>query len=478
MPSAKLSAVTSRRRFLQGLSATATLATMSAPYAFAVEKLSSDDVVFLQRSDSTYASYRQPFNKRIALEPAVIAVCMQEHGVQRAVEYAKTHNLPIAIKSGGHGFEGYSLNQGGLVVDLSRMQQVQIDGNQQLMVGPGCRLAGLFDYVLPKGRLLPTGSCGGVGIAGLTLGGGYGMFSRKYGLTCDSLVRVRMVDGQGRLHDSRDRADLLWACRGGGNGNFGLITSMQFNTYPAPELLHSYRFKYALSPKRAVEMAARWFALAPQLPPEAFSAFVWGGKTLTILVTTFVREPDKTFLDGPITELRRGADKVFPVHTARLMHAVKRYYGQSKPLYFKNVSAGFYRGFDDIQAVAEEVFQRVASQPGALLQINTFLTPAASQRAQNDAAFPHRGYPFIGELQCYWDQAAREPQAVATVKGIQRLLSQNGIRAHYANYPDIDLENWPEAYFGKENYQRLQTIKSVYDPENRIRHPQSVRLPT
>jgi FAD/FMN-containing dehydrogenase len=364
-----------------------------------------------------------------------------------------------------------------MVVDLSRMNGLEMDARHVLTAGPGCRLAGLFDLLLPRERIIPTGSCGGVGIAGLTLGGGYGMFSGKYGLTCDHLTGVRMVDGRGRIRDSGDDPELLWACRGGGNGSFGIVTRLTFATRPAPERLHSFRFKArGLDPRRGTALLSRWFEVAASLPPEAFSAFVLGGRSLTVLVTTFVTRPGADFLRGPIAELGAAMDEAAPVVSAPPARAVKRYYGRSAPLHFKNVSAGFYRGVDDLRSVAHEIFRRVAARPGLLFQVNTFGGNADDPVIGRSSAFPHRRFRFVGELQSYWESPSREAALVDAVRGIQRVLWENGVRAHYANYPDADLPDWAEAYYG-ESYPRLQAVKRALDPDDVVRHPQSVRLP-
>src|SRR5262245_58780549 len=468
----------SRRRFLRQLAAGSILAAGPGRRLLRADPESSSDVAFLTPADAGFEERRQPFNRRITLQPAVIAVCGNEAGVQAAVEYARKRSLPIAVKSGGHSLEGYCLNRDGLVIDLSRMSPLTIDAAHRLTVGAGVRLAGLFDFLLPRGRIIPTGSCGGVGVAGLALGGGYGMFSGKYGLTCDHLTGVRMVDGRGRIHDSADEPELLWACRGGGNGSFGVVTSLRFETRPAPERLHSYRFRYLrLDPAKATELLRRWFTVGAALPPEAFSAFILDGTSLTVLVTTFLTTPGKDFLRGPIAGLAAGADAALPVVSAATAVSVKRYYGRSTPQYFKNVSSGFFRGFDDIQAVAPEVFRRVAARPGLLFQMNTFGGNAGGGAAARASAFPHRQFRFVGELQSYWESPSREKPFTEAIRGLQRLLRENGVRAHYANYPDADLEDWAEAYYGRESYRRLQIVKRTYDPDDRIRHPQSVRLP-
>jgi FAD/FMN-containing dehydrogenase len=132
---------------------------------------------------------------------------------------------------------------GGLVINLSKMNSMEFLENNNIKVGPGCTLFNLYDQILPKKRLLPAGSCGTVGIGGLTMGGGYGLFSRKFGLTCDHLLEATFVDGNGKIHSTKDDPELLWALRGGGAGNFGVVTEMVFRTQEAPSVMRSHHFK-------------------------------------------------------------------------------------------------------------------------------------------------------------------------------------------------------------------------------------------
>ncbi|MEI9898019.1 MAG: FAD-dependent oxidoreductase [Chthoniobacter sp.] len=181
----------------------------------------TEDVILLRSTDPAYASARQVYNAGILLRPNSIALCATDTGVQTALQRAQTENWPVAVKSGGHSFEGFSLNDDGLVVSVSPMSDLHLDPHSGLLTaGAGCRLRDVNRYLLPQGRFLPSGSCATVGLAGLTLGGGYGMFARKWGLTCDHLRSFRMVDGTGAIHDSADDSELLWAARGGGQRAF------------------------------------------------------------------------------------------------------------------------------------------------------------------------------------------------------------------------------------------------------------------
>jgi FAD/FMN-containing dehydrogenase len=327
--------------------------------------------------------------------------------------------------------------------------------------------------LLPKKRLLPAGSCGGVGIGGLTLGGGYGFFSRKYGLTCDSLQEVTLVDGKGAVRSSKADPELLWACRGGGNGSFGVVTEMVFQTHPAPTWFYSNRFTAApLDTARANKILKRWFDIAAHLPETCFSAYVLNGKHLTILVTDY-EAPTKP-VQAALEDLRGLTDDATigkPRATAR---ALKNYYGASAPVYFKNSSAGSYHGYADIQGCIAAVLDSVVSRPGLIFQVNALGGNIAQPSFAQASCYPHRTRPFLAELQSYWNRPGYEESLLARCRDIQRLLKESGVTAHYANYPNIEFEDWQHAYYG-ESYPRLQAVKRKYDPDNRFRYDQSVR---
>ncbi|HUM52828.1 MAG TPA: FAD-dependent oxidoreductase, partial [Chitinophagales bacterium] len=258
----------------------------------AVPSFTDADVIFYKKEDTNYETLRSGFNKRIQKYPLVIAQCKTTLGVQAAVKYAKENKLAISIKSGGHCFEGFSSNDNGLVINLSMMNKITWLENDLIKIEPGCKLHELYDTILPKNKIIPTGSCGGVGVGGLTLGGGYGFFSRKYGLTCDSLQSLTLIDGNGDINSSDDKPDLLWACKGGGNGNFGVVTELIFKTYNAPSHFTSHRFKAMnVDAARVQTILEQWFTLTKNLPQACFAAFVHNGKTLNILLTDYENNP-------------------------------------------------------------------------------------------------------------------------------------------------------------------------------------------
>lgn len=467
-----------RRRFLQSLLSSLAIPAFYHPLSHADmhNADSNQHVRMLGKDETDYAKHRQIFNKRITAMPRIIAVCYDEAGVQQAMRYANELDLPVSIKSGGHSFEGLSLNDDGFLIDLSLMNAMQYDADTtHMVIQPGAKLGATYEYLAQFNRLIPAGSCAGVGVGGLTLGGGYGFFSREHGLTCDSLISITMVDGKGELHNSDDEPELLWACRGGNNGNLGVVTSMTFATHPTPAHFTSYRFKARnLTPQRAKSLAKDWFKLMEDLPETGYSSWVMNRKTLTVLLTDTTDAPNPA-MQTIIAALKASADETKAVRKDAFLRGVQRFRGGTDPMYFKNVSAGYYKNFNDIDAVFESIAAQIQSQRfTTLLQINTLGGKIADKDLQKTAAYPHRCQPFLGELQIYYNRASQGGGAVQTVQRIQAELTAAGIDRHYRNYPDIDLPDYQKAYYGS-SLQRLQTLKATYDPDNRIRHAQSIR---
>jgi hypothetical protein len=429
-----------------------------------------------KKGDAQYEALRAGFNKKINKFPAAIIVCGGTEEVAQAVAYGIKNKLPISIKSGGHSFEGFSCNNDGLVINLSSMKGITWENENVISVGPGCKLSELYEAILPKNKLLAAGSCGGVGIGGLTLGGGYGLFSRQYGLTCDSLTEITMVDGKSNIISSKDDPELLWACRGGGNGNFGVITSMKFSLNKAPDFLQSFRFKIKITGvQRALTVLEKWFSITRNLPLSCFSAFVLNKESVYILLTNCEKQNKET--QQIIGDLAALVDKTSVGQPVKLSKALPVFYGVLNPLYFKNASAGFYKNFDDIKNCIAEIIEKVISTPGMIYQVNTLGGKINDDDFAKQSSFAHRDKNYLSELQTYWHQSSQAGKMIKAFEEVQQIFYANRIKNQYVNYPDVNFKNWEGAYFG-ENYYRLQKVKNKYDPENYFRYEQSVKPST
>lgn len=431
------------------------------------------NVTYFKKDSEGFDQLAEYFNLHSLKVPLIIALVENEIGVAEAIVFAKEKNLQVSVKSGGHSFEGFSSNNGGLVINTSLLKSKEWDGNK-LTVGSAVLLKELYDETLPKGRIIPAGSCGTVGIGGLALGGGYGFFARKYGLTCDNLIAATLVDGNGKIHTLSGADEGLWALRGGGNGNFGVVTSMTFQTHPAPKHFDYYRFKaFKLNAERAQSILETWFLLSANLPNSCFSAFVLNGSSLTILITNFEGESDElTALINGLTEITDKQSKGTATDVAKQL---QNYYGIQHPIYFKNASAGYYQTFADIQDCISEVLQKVTTTPGLIYQVNTLGGKINDSNFEQVSCYPHREFGYLSELQSYWNegQTAKRDHYLQVFEEIQTLFFENGNRRQYRNYPSLGFKHWEEAYFDR-NYERLQHFKKKYDPSNVIRHPQSV----
>lgn len=433
------------------------------------------NVDYYKKGEASYETLRKGFNKRIDKFPQVIALCKNTAGVAEAVQYAKQNKLPIAIKSGGHCMEGFSVNDNGMVINLSLLNTITWADNETIIAGPGCKLFQLYDELLPKGKIIPGGSCATVAIGGLVLGGGYGLLARKFGLTCDSLLEVTMVDGEGNIISSKNDAELLWACKGGGNGNYGIITELKFKTHTAPKTMQSWRFKtYKTDTAKAQAILKTWFDAAALLPASCFSAYVLNGKTAYILLTNI--EKNSAVVNKAIAMLSAVSAKTTKTSAQPLATALKVFYGRKEPMYFKNASAGLYKTYAEIEPFINEVITTVQETPGMIYQVNTLGGNIVNSQKEAEAAFPHRAYPFFSELQTYWGVPAQSKRLLEKFASVQNIFTANGIKAQYRNYPDVNFTNWQVAYYGN-NYQRLQQVKKKYDPNNRINHLQSIQLP-
>ena len=211
-----------------------------------------------------YEVPRKPFIARFDdLAPEVIVRCASPDDVAATISFPRRHDSPAAIRSGGHCYAGRSSTRG-VLIDVSPMRSVSVSGDQAT-IGSGAQLGDVYEQLLEHDVTIPAGSCPTVGIAGLTLGGGFGILGRKHGLTCDHLLGARVVLADGRVVDCDDEAhaDLFWALRGGGGGRLGVVTSFVFRLLPAPAATNLRLTWPAADAAALIDAWQRWGPTAP-----------------------------------------------------------------------------------------------------------------------------------------------------------------------------------------------------------------------
>ena len=407
------------------------------------------------------------------VRPQAVVVCRSPRDVADAVAFAAEAGLPTAARSGGHCFAGRSSTDG-VVIDVTPMSSVSVSDGIAT-VGAGTRLGALIEALAGHGRALPAGCGPDVGIAGLTLGGGFGILGRRYGLTADQLVGAEVVLADGRVVtcDDEHDEDLFWALRGAGGLRFGIVTSLVFRTVPAPEVT-SFRLDWPDTEAAAVIDA--WQAWAPTGPDElAASLLVSAPRDVarppvaTVFGTMLGSEGDTAPLLEALVE-RIGAEPG-SASSAQLPYAqTKRHLVSADPRdegpgYIDSKSEFFRRplGSEAITALVA----RLASHrtPGQARVLDFSPWGGAYTRVPADAtAFPHRDALFLLKHEVVTDLAA--PDAArdagrAWLADSWAVVHPWGSGGVYPNFPDPDLDDWAPEYYGA-NLDRLRRIHARY----------------
>jgi len=455
--------------------------------------------------DASYSDSSLLFNELFDPQPAAIAFCANEVDVQRCVAFARGHGVQVTARSGGHSYAGYS-SCPGLVVDVSSLSGVSIEpGSQEATVGAGAQLVDIYSQLGASGLLLPGGSCPTVGIAGLALGGGIGVFGRAYGLTCDNIASLNVVTADGSLRQcsAGSDGDLYWASRGGGGGNFGIVTSFTFTVHPIPSVtLFTLEWPWG----EASTVLDAWLRWVPGAPKELWAncqlasngaggggflkvTGVFAGSTaacasaLAPLLAAVGAAPTDRFV-GPEDYLRAmlieaGCEglSVAQCHvpTRNAGGTLPRSAFDAKSSYVTKPfpAAGAAAMISTVEALGNEV-----SGVGGGITFDSY-GGVINQVGVGDTAFVHRDAIACAQYSVTYPSANPSPSVVA---GAHLWLAQTEdafapyAQGSYQNYIDPKLPNWAQAYYG-DNLPRLRQVKKSYDPDNFFHFAQSIPLP-
>jgi hypothetical protein len=420
----------------------------------------------LMPGNGAYEVARMLWNGMIDKHPALIAYCINASDIAHAVDFARDHELLVAIKSGAHSFSGKSSCDGGLMIDLSGMKGIEVDAENRIArVQPGV-LGGELDVQTQQhGLAAMTGAIAHTGIAGLTLGGGLSRVSRKYGLMIDSLRSADIVtaDGEHRHASADENPDLYWALRGGG-GNFGVVTSFEYDLHPVgPELLAG-NVMYPYEGGR--DLLSFYQEFASEAPDELSVTISMGtspeGERFVSIEFLYVGNP----ADGEraIVPLRKfgkpKASNIGLMQYNTLQTGADEALRHGQMYYLKS---GFVNEFSP--ELIDDLLGNLP-QDAAVMVFTDHLRGAISRVGQDETAFAHRNaFSLIGVLGV-WAEPARNEANIAKVRGYYSSWHDHTI-GYYTNLNE-EGEKRTHSNYGA-NYPRLVKIKNRYDPKNMFR---------
>jgi FAD binding domain/Berberine and berberine like len=431
--------------------------------------------------DPVYEESRQEWNRAINKFPLVIVYCERKQDVVNAIFWARKRCVSIRIRSGGHHYEGYSTGDLVLVIDISRLNTLELDKHRNILkIEAGAKNTEVYDLVGSNGYVFPGGTCPTVGVSGFTLGGGWGFSSRLYGLGCDSLIELELVNYQGRLIKANRNCnpDLFWACRGAGGGNFGVVVSMTFQLpEPTENTVTFVRFFYVgTTMEKQAQVMNVWQNWLPGLDNRmtvSASFYNEEGEGLGIFASGFfygsaehAREILQPFaeVEGFRVELEESS----------FLEAVKKVEAAFPPSEkFKSTGRFVQRSYSlcELENIAGLVQD---SAKGSVYAAVTFyaLGGEIMNVGKRDTAFFYRDSRYIMSVQSIWTEDAFAKENSKWVRErfeyIKRIT-----KGSYVNFPISDLRNYEQKYFGG-NAKRLDKVNKKYDPFNVFRFPQGL----
>jgi FAD/FMN-containing dehydrogenase len=432
----------------------------------------------LSPGDTGYDEARQVWNGMIDRRPALIARCAGVADVIAAVKFARTHEVLVSVRGGGHNAPGNAVCQGGLMIDLAGMRSVRVDPIRRTARAEGGATWGDFDRETQAFSLATTGgSVSDTGIAGLTLGGGLGWLAGKYGLSCDNLLSVDLVtaDGTVLIASATENADLFWGLRGGG-GNFGVVTSFEYQLHPVSQVLAGMVL-YPFSKAKEALTLYRNFATA--IPDEV--------NTIGGLLTSAEGEPVVAIAVCCNGSFEAGEKVLRPLRAfgpPLADHISTMPYCQVQTLLDAATVRGrrYYMKSNMMQGISDDAIDtlverfRIIPSPFSFVFFQQ-LGNAANRVDAAATAFSHRG--ALCEWGCLssWLDPAADDANVRWTRELAEVMRPFTTGSDYVNQIGLETEEGSErikAAYGA-NYERLVAVKNKYDPTNLFRHNQNIR---
>jgi FAD/FMN-containing dehydrogenase len=439
----------------------------------------------LTPQDDGYAEARRIWNgAHDGRRPALVVRCTGPADVIAAVGFARSNNLTIAVRGGGHSVAGFSTSDGGIVIDLSQLNGVRVDpGARRATVGGGAVWADVDHETQTHGLATTGGLVSSTGVAGFTLGGGIGWTMRKFGLACDNLVGADVVTADGRLvHASEtENSDLLWGLRGGG-GNFGIVTQFELELHPLGPMVYAGPIFYSADADRDLLRVFRdWAATAPDeittlvnlttAPPLPVIPEQWHGKKVAAFIATSSGSIEEG--DGLVRAFREVAEPVADLLGPMPYHVIQTLID---PLWEKGIHSYFKA--TNLARLDDELIDRLAeihvASPGSQCEIHVHQMGGAVARVADGAtAFAERSMPFVLNAVTGWRDADAGASHTEWARTVIAAAADASTGRAYVNFlGDADAAR---TSYGDETYARLVALKNDYDPTNVFRLNQNIK---
>ncbi len=453
--------------------------------------------------DPGYVEAARLFDPRFdEIRPAAVASVATPHDVAHCLDFARRFTLPISIRSGGHSYLGASTCIG-LVIDVRPLTTVEVLDSGAATIGTGAALVDVYAALAEHNVSIPAGSCPTVGIGGLALGGGVGVVTRRYGLTCDRITAATVVtaDGTTVVADPRHHPDLYWALRGGG-GSFGVVTELTMATAPAVPLSHAFLVWPWSAAASVVAAWQQWAVAAPRelwsachilapdnkaTPPNVSVPMVFVGPSTRLsphidaLVAAIPTPPTTRSMNNDGYEQTMLLEAGCADRTVTACHVRDETAGGTLDRGAFVAASDYFRSLIPTSAITRmvtAVAQRAADarlgSGGVSLDL---LGGAVDDLAPDATAYVHRGALFDAQYTAGWDGSGNGPLSRnrRSLTTIRSTLRRYGTGEAYQNYADSSLTDPQRAYYGA-NLPRLVAVKRTYDPKNVFRQPQGIPL--
>ncbi len=450
----------------------------------AVNTSLTGDVV--RPGDSGYDSARISFNHLFSHHPEAVVFCAETQDVVNALTWARQNKVAVRVRSGGHCLEGWSTVDDGIVIDVSRLQSATVDAaSNTATVGAGLKQLEAVTTLGKAGCAAPTGTEGTVGLVGATLGGGFGLLTRIFGMASDNLLSAEIVvapAGGGAttiIADEENNADLLWALRGAGNGNFGIVTSLTYRTHPLTQTIYVTATWTGLDDLQDVFQS--WQQSAPHVDDRLTSQLEISRNEFQLVgALASGSESEALKLLAPMLSVGK------PDVVAKDANWADTYTEFQIPpadesANWKFLSQFIYEPYPPEAVELIKTFMTQAPTPECNYFTNAFGGAVKNSEPSGGSAFAHRDALYYAEPGAGWGirggvPASADPLTAKCEAWIAEFgqALQPYVNGAYVNVPNAGMPGWETAYWGS-NVDRLRTVKAKYDPDNVFSYEQSVR---